>query len=161
MLKFWLFVVNFLTGVALAVMMVRDRLRDDSYVTKVVVERPLDVVWPWLADPRKYPELAPGWLTAVDAPAAGPLTIRLPGNAGPQPLGMELDAARHTVDLTIGSESCSFRAVALDARRTAVIVFAKRWDSCGVVPWVRYKWTVSRDLGHAQAVIERATASLP
>jgi hypothetical protein len=156
MLKFWIFVVNFLTGVALAVMMVRDRLRDDTYVTKVVIDRPFDEVWPWLADPRRYVQIAPDWITSVESAAEGRYAVRHAGKPTTDEMQVELDRPQGVVDLIFGNERCQARAVRLGADRTAVMLLAKRWPDCGVVAWVRYKWTVSRDLAHAKQVIEDA-----
>lgn len=154
MVKFWLFVVNFLTGLALAVMLVRDRLRDDAYVTKVVIDRPFDDVWPWVADPARYAQLAPGWVAQIHPVGASQYDVTLAGSAAGQTMSVQLDRAQGVVDLTFGNERCYARAVSLDAERTAIMLFAKRWQQCGAVAWVRYKWTVSRDLTHAKEVIE-------
>ena len=126
---------------------------DNTYTTKVVIDKPFDVVWSWVSDPLKYPKIYPNWVKTitkkseqnyqVDDQFGGSYDIELIAN---KDYGI--------VDLQIGPEASFLRLYRLDEIRTVVIHLAKRWKAESFVIWFFHKITTDKDFKNAKKVIE-------
>lgn len=127
--------------------------QENTYVSKVVVDKPLAMVWAQLSEPSNYARLYPNWIRAIKK--TGDNAYFVEDQFGKSyPITVVLSREFGVVDLHIGNEASRLRLFELGPNSTVVVHLAKKWDGIGWLGWFFHKVTTDRDLKNAKRQIE-------
>lgn len=126
----------------------------DIHLTRIIIERPYDVVWKIISNPLNYPQIYPFWLSEVKK--VDPNSYEGKGPHGEYKFTRKIEHEFGIVDLQLGEESSRTRLFPLDEGSTVVIHLAVRWkDMNNPLNWFFYKKGVDKDFKNAKKVIEK------
>jgi hypothetical protein len=129
-------------------------LMKDTHLTKVIIERPYNVVWKIISDPINYPQIYPFWLSKVKKVDSNSYEGK--GPHGKYKFTKIIEHDFGIVDLKLGEESSRTRLFSLDDESTVVIHLGVRWkDMKNPLAWFFYKRGVDKDFKNAKKVIEK------
>lgn len=136
-------------------------LGDDTHVSAVSFEAPIEAVWPLLIDPLRFPELYPSWIEDVVAAPDGSYVAT--GPSGDQfenrPV---LDRDHGIIDFAVIDESGNMelsrsRLLATGEAACVLIHLAVRWPRLDDQAWDEHKRSTDSDLVRAKQIIEAGT----
>jgi hypothetical protein len=128
-------------------------LQDTVYISKVIVNKPYDLVWSQLSNPTNYARLYPNWVKMIKNTGENQYLVDDQfGNS--YPIETELNKDFGVIDLKIGPEASKTRLISLDSNSTAVIHLAKKWNDINFIGWYFHKRTTDKDLNNVKKLLE-------
>ena len=127
---------------------------NDTHISKVVINKPFEMVWPWVSNPLRYSQIYPHWIKNVTQKSEDVFSVQDQFGSA-YDIKLIKNKEFGVVDLMIGSEKSSARLISIDEGRTIMIHIAKRWEGCSFLIWFFHKITTDKDLKYAKNVIEK------
>lgn len=136
------------------------RTSRDTYITKVVINKPYEYVWSKISDPLNYPSLYPGWIKKVELVSSDHYRIRFPHMDEAFSMKRLINKDAGLIDLHIflpGKEEPEVsvgRIISIGQNRTAVVHLGVKWKEFNPVYWLIYTFIIDSDFKNAAKVIE-------
>jgi hypothetical protein len=127
--------------------------QENTHVSKVVCNRPFNIVWDQISNPQNYPKLYPNWIKSIKKISENRYFVDDQFGQSYE-MTLFLNKEFGVVDLQIGKEASRMRIMPLSDDSTVVVHLAKKWSDINQICWFFHKRTTDRDFKNAKAIIE-------
>jgi|SRR3989338_1329827 len=127
----------------------------DFHVTKVVINKPFNIVWEWVTNPLKFPEIYPNWVKEIKKTGENTYFVTTPSGWA-HSMTTKFDIKTGTIDFDIDpGESSRSRIFAIGSGAVVHIHMAVKHPQVPSEIWEDLKNAVDQDYLNAKKVIEK------
>jgi hypothetical protein len=138
------------------IILLRPHLFATTYITKVIIDRPYEIVWKWLADLNTYAKLYPKWIRTISPVAGDEFLVTSPHMAESYRIKAHANEEWGVIDVHFSNrkEVSRTRILRLSENQTAVIHLGTKWEGFNWFLWIIYQFNVDSDFMNAKQFIE-------